>query len=399
MKFIRKPTLYISNMIIYISCFIWMFPQGIALLLSKYSAYINFFKCALWGFALVNVVLNKVRLSKFTVMLHIFWIAFLTSILISDKTVTNINIWLTLFCSVGGMALLFEKYSAVKVVPIMFKYMFVLVVINTILLVVLPEGFTYYLSAYDGLSRFQSFSNFISTDNNYIPFLIAFLLLGELCYDYYIKSKVIYIWMWLLSWSSMLMVFSATGIIGLLVYSIVIYFLRRKRRHIKMKFSYIVIMAATIFVAVYVFNVQRIFSLLIVNILGKDITLTQRIGLWTRAIEMIKEKPIFGYGNNRFGAIILRNYYYWYAHNLVLDILLEGGFVTFTAFALFLSSFVKAIRRHITSQPVQKIIYALIPVMLVNLTESYFSSIYFYLPFMLGVFICKGNIKKRNDRR
>lgn len=399
MKLRRIPKLYISSTIICISCFFWMFPQGLSLLLSEYNTYINLCKCALWGFALLNVLRKRIRLTKFTVMLHIFWMLFLISILVSDRTINNINTWLTLFCSVCGMALLFERYPDVKVVPLIFKYMFVLVVINTILLVVLPGGFTYYLSSSDGLSKFQSSSNFISTDNNYIPFLIAFLLMGEFCYDYYMKSKAVYIWMWLLSWGSMLMIFSATGIIGLLVYSIVIYFFRRKRRYIKLKFSYIVIMAAAVFVAVYVFHVQRLFSFLIVNILGKDITLTQRLGLWSRAIEMIIEKPIFGYGNKRYGAIILREYYYWYAHNLVLDVLLEGGLVTFTGFALFLSSFVKAIRKHISSRPVQKIIYALIPVMLVNLTESYFSSLYFYLPFMLGVFICKGNKKKRNNRR
>ena len=100
---------------------------------------------------------------------------------------------------------------------------------------------------------------------------------------------------------------------------------------------------------------------------------------------MIGQKWLFGWGNWNRGAIILRDYYYWYAHNLILDILLEGGLITFGAFSLLIYRMGKEIRRYISCKAISYCLYVMFAFVILNITESYFSSVYFYIPMIVAV--------------
>ena len=139
-----------------------------------------------------------------------------------------------------------------------------------------------------------------------------------------------------------------------------------------------------IFTAIYVLKIQNLFSTLIIYLLGKDLTFTGRVGLWDRAIEMIKEKWFFGWGNKNYGSIILRDYYYWYAHNLLLDILLEGGVVTLGTFGLLLYRLGKSLKGCVSSPIVSKCLKAIAVFAVFSLVESYFNSVYFYIPMIVA---------------
>lgn len=381
----KKLKVNIPNIIIYTCCFVWIFPQGLSIVFSPYNKYLNIAKCVLWGLMVVSVIRKGIHVSAFSKWLHFFWVSFLICILISDPSIVNFNTWLTLTCAVSGFALLFERYSYMSVVPRLYKYMYLLTVLNTVLYFIMPQGFEYVVSAYDGLSRFGKHSGLISTDNNMAPFIIAFLILGEVCYEKRIVPKSYYVGMWVLSWLTMLLCFSATGLIGLFVYSLITLITRTQLKRINIKLRHIALILIVAFLAVYYLQVQKLFSFLIIDVLGKDLSFTQRIGLWTKSIQMIKERPLFGYGNRNYGSIILRNNYYWYSHNLILDILLEGGIVTLGSFALLISSFARTVRKQKTDKLIRFIMFSLVSMAVINLTESYFSNVCFYLPFIVGV--------------
>ena len=57
------------------------------------------------------------------------------------------------------------------------------------------------------------------------------------------------------------------------------------------------------FYGIVLLRLQNIFSFIIQNILGKDLTFTGRTRIWDNAIEFIKARFIIGYGKET-GAVI-----------------------------------------------------------------------------------------------
>ena len=79
-----------------------------------------------------------------------------------------------------------------------------------------------------------------------------------------------------------------------------------------------------------------------------DMTLNGRVFIWESALELIEEQPIIGYG--AYG--VLMNMFWHaigvgmnYAHNEILQRLMDGGVVLLIAFFLLLLSYIKPIRR------------------------------------------------------
>lgn len=95
-------------------------------------------------------------------------------------------------------------------------------------------------------------------------------------------------------------------------------------------------------------------EIIVVDILGKDLTFTGRTKLWELVIEMIKQRPLLGYGYSAFWRGIngpsapVVNAAYWavpHSHNGFLDLLLDLGFLGLLVFVLgFLMSSIRAIR-------------------------------------------------------
>ncbi len=75
------------------------------------------------------------------------------------------------------------------------------------------------------------------------------------------------------------------------------------------------------------FRIQNIFEFLIVNILGKDLTLTGRTDLWDRAMSVITNHIIIGHGDmaQSFEALVLNDVY---CHNTFLEVLFRGGIIS-----------------------------------------------------------------------
>ena len=361
--------------------FLWCTPQGLQLMFSQYVSIFNILKCFMWAILLFMLVIRKKKMGTFCVVLHCFWLIFLGCILSVEFTIKGINTWLVPFCSVCGFCVLLSLYSEKVVTAVFFKYCYLMSIINLILLFVMPGGFAFQLTAFDGLSKYDTYSNFISTDNTYAPFLLCFLLSGELCKKQIPQRR--YITMWIIAILSVLRIWSATCLIGLAMYMVILYSKSIRRVLGRITIRKIAIAFVVIFVLIYYLRIQNLFSVILVGILGKDLSLTGRVGLWSKAIEMIKEKWVTGWGNENNGAIILRDYYYWYAHNIVLDILLQGGCVTLLAFMGVLGSLTKQIKGYLNDERVRICLNVMIIFMIINLTESYFSTIYFYIPMIM----------------
>lgn len=121
----------------------------------------------------------------------------------------------------------------------------------------------------------------------------------------------------------------------------------------------------------------------IASALGKDLTLTGRTDIWAVMLELISERPLFGYGFNAFwqGWDHEVTAYIWrtlewespYGHNGFMDLLAELGI---SGLAVFFLSYVTACIRAIIWLRMTKTVEGLLPIMyltflfMYNITES-----------------------------
>lgn len=141
-------------------------------------------------------------------------------------------------------------------------------------------------------------------------------------------------WYLVLLTISIVRIFSAGNLLGWMVFLFLIYYYKKPRQ----------LKAITIFwgyciswILIVIVRIQNIFSWLIVGILHKNLTFTNRTVIWDNALGSIKGRPLFGYGIqdtvNLFYTYILRpgkpTVNSWFsAHNQVIQTLYESGVIS-----------------------------------------------------------------------
>lgn len=134
-------------------------------------------------------------------------------------------------------------------------------------------------------------------------------------------------------------------------------------------YRHILIFAILLSVGIVFFNVQNIFSWLIVGLLNKDLSLSGRTTTWKLAIDQFLTKPILGYG---YGHMVTGHYY---AHNLILELLVTTGIVGFVLYAMIaLKTFKRYFADNENSFSVP-MISALIALVIANIGESFIFNI------------------------
>lgn len=179
----------------------------------------------------------------------------------------------------------------------------------------------------------------------FTPYVLL-LLLTTLIYDYIqfnkkISSKsIILIFIGLLN---LIVKEVVTGIvtIGIVILIILICY---KSKINNISFNKIMIIYSILFIGIVVFSIQyRIpfFSYLLEDVLNKDLSFNNRDIIWASTIDDIKQKPILGYGITASGGVEVEFEYntkVLVAHNQILHVLHEGGFISLI---LFIMIFIK----------------------------------------------------------
>lgn len=141
---------------------------------------------------------------------------------------------------------------------------------------------------------------------------------------------------------SVIRVWSATSVVVLVLLGaiIVVNCLIPTMRRLLTMWS-VVGLWVSLFVGVVLLNMTSLFGGFITQDLGKDITLSGRVGIWSVILSRIGERPWFGHGledemmelptwNGVFPVV--------HAHNLILQILMLGGVVAVVLFGVFVLS-------------------------------------------------------------
>jgi hypothetical protein len=207
----------------------------------------------------------------------------------------------------------------------------VLILINFILLCLYPNGLCW------GGSYGYSY-NFLGIDNFLAPILVPYMFFVVL------RSSMVHgqvNWfayaMVVVSAVSLLLVWSATGLMGLLVALVFLLFFYERRWQTLFNFDTALGLGSGMFFSIVVFRLQNIFSFFIEGVLHKGLSFTGRTDIWDKAIAMILESPFLGYGIAQSGKVYrLSKHKYYHAHNAFLEVMVEGGVFALISFLLML---------------------------------------------------------------
>lgn len=132
-----------------------------------------------------------------------------------------------------------------------------------------------------------------------------------------------------------------------------------------------------------VFRIQNLFKYLIVDVLKKDLTFTNRTYLWDYALNIIKSKPIFGigYGEHNIYGIFSRSYSH--PHSMMLDIMVKGGVILLISFIFILFHFSDCYKRS-SNFIIKNIVLSVIAVFLIGeIVNSVQYKVFFWSFFVL----------------
>jgi hypothetical protein len=246
------------------------------------------------------------------------------------------NLWslINYVMTIGIFGVLLElslRDDPVMAVNMLVMPLTVLILINFILLCLYPNGLCW------GGTYGYSY-NFLGIDNFLAPILVPYMFFTVLRSSM-VHGKVNWFAyaMVVVSAVSLLLVWSATGLMGLLVALVFLLFFYEHRWQTLFNFDTALGLGGGLFFSIVLFRLQNIFAFFIEGVLHKGLSFTGRTDIWDKAIAMILESPFLGYGIAQSGKVYrLSKHKYYHAHNAFLEVMVEGGVFALIAFLLMI---------------------------------------------------------------
>ncbi|MDO5422581.1 MAG: O-antigen ligase family protein [Eubacteriales bacterium] len=268
------------------------------------------------------------------------------------------------------------------------------VAINTLTVALLPDGL---YKANDNERQF-----WLGNENVFIVTILAGLCVGYL--DVLRRKKKItldYLVFAALSLWSVVLVWSATALIGLTIFAaaLVCSYLISWKWLYKLK-TYIAVWCAGFF-GITIFRLQYLFKPIIVNLLHKKLNLTKRTKLWDYILEAIKESPVWGYGvetAESFSEKLGGDPHWVHAHNYILELLIKGGVLVLAAFLALLFFTAQKLDKCIEHREAKVISISLLAYFIVFIGDCFEMRTLFYMILALG-FSCEYLIPERRGEK
>lgn len=218
-----------------------------------------------------------------------------------------------------------EDYTE-QVYKILYAYLFMLVFINWISVSLFETGLIQ-VSTYANKYVAYYFLGVTNQMGAYILFascmsIIYCLIKEKICFSAIILN--------LCGYFTLLQVWSATSLLGM-TFMLISLLVLSQRKILKKIFTPIknILYILCVHYLIVILSSGAAFSYLIVNILKKDLTFSGRRTIWEYALLQIKESPFWGYGEIQNARYITVGTAKFNAHNIFLQISLEGGIILF----------------------------------------------------------------------
>ena len=192
---------------------------------------------------------------------------------------------------------------------------------------------------------------------------------------------------------SLIMSQSATSLVGLTLFLLVLFIFHKKDRKLPKAINLFTILAVVVFLYVFIVIARNMsaFSFLIVGVLGRDLTFTSRTVIWDMALKNFSQRPLFGYG-----YMVASDYvkmfngieYYAHPHNYFLYCAMTGGIglLAILVAGVFFAN--RSLKKNINSANGMYgkiILFSITALMFMGLVESLTGTILHYPMFVLAM--------------
>lgn len=326
-----------SKFMLFLIFFILLKPGSF----SEYTAWknignvINILRMFTCVWCLFYFLLRRGKIDKFILFVILFYSSLLFSTFYFSQSYVNL---IYEFASILSWIVLFKINmldNKDKFLTTLENTFFVLLLINFITIILFPGGFYLNSSGYSG-------NYFLGYDNNLITYIFPALALSftnSLNKNGKIGLKSIFLF--IISFCSIIFTWSATGVVSMVIMIVLFFAYTINKKDFPIK-KYIVV-ALCLFIGIVFLRFQNIFSFIIEGWLKKDLTFTGRTYIWDIFIGEIKKSILIGHGivDSKY---LIRTLNAGHAHNYFLQILYQGGLVTFSMFLGFFFSAINKVK-------------------------------------------------------
>lgn len=298
------------------------------------------------------------------------------------------------FCMIVELGI---KGNCFVFITALFRLTFILVTINFIVLLLYPNGVARHNYYYYPV-------NFWHIDNALANLLLFTMAVGGIYANLLGRWNISIVILMGICGATTIICWSATGVTGWGIYCLFLLFIYNKpwQRYINAPFVYLV--WALISVLLCFLRIQKYFAFLIEHILNKDIKLTGRTEMWDIAIRLIQKKWFFGYGIPLNQGYVFWHNKFYYTHNGILEILIQGGILTLIPAAVLLILSAHTLFKYRDHKIAGIILGAITAILVTLLTEAYISEITIYGLLMLSYCMPEieqqmGNVVQKSNRR
>lgn len=334
-------------------------------------------------FIAIILVLKFRQIPYITLIVSLYYMIVGTSTFLNYGDLTSLlSDSLTIMGFVMWVELLLRNFP-IRALQILNFNFTTLTYLNILFFLFFPNGYESYYSS-TGLLVIRYF---IGVYNQFatilIPAVIISVIYSLVRYNKVVLSTKILIIAVLFTF---IYFWSATSILGILLIILYLIFIHKGFLRYLINYKTVSIAFITLFITVVFMNNLSLFSIIIEDLLNKDLTLSTRTRIWDEAILMITQSPFIGYGYLEGGRYIYithniqRN-----AHNMFLQIILQSGLIGFSTIVLLILLFFKKISKYKSDNIVKFIIFSLFISFVMMLAEVY-SLIFLYLIILLGIF-------------
>lgn len=181
-----------------------------------------------------------------------------------------------------------EKYQTESLIRNMMLHLELCTYINFITLLLKPDGF--FSRTIAGYGRTKEW--FLGSDHYFVVWAIPAFLIAWIFKEYTGEKKRSYLLI-IITAVTQVIRGSSTGIVGIAIFFI--WMLLPFIRKIMTPFRCVVVATILFFSIVYLQN-SDFLAPIVVGVLGKDMTFTNRLEIWDNAIKAIMAKPFIGHG-------------------------------------------------------------------------------------------------------
>ncbi|MGN0383496.1 MAG: O-antigen ligase family protein [Eubacterium sp.] len=328
-----------------------------------------------------HIILNK-RFSIYTFLVVLFYVFLGISTFLGSQQYTTFIVYSVQAIAVTVFIQWAIKKNPIDTIRILRNVLFIFLLINMVLMLAIPEGF----GEYNDRSVYYLLGIRIA----FTPFIITELYLS-LLYDIYKKNKIISpvtIASIIVGYITVIDANVATGIVTITVF-LALYLIFINKNQI-FNFVTFIIIYAIVFVAIVIYNVQYhipFLSYFLIEVLERDLSFDNRTTIWATAIEHFLENPILGWGITGGGGIAVRFEYNTRvisAHNQILNVLSEGGVVSFALFAAMSFETGRMINKVRKTKIGKLTMCAMVSFFLIMLTEVQMTKALLFIIFSFG---------------